>query len=207
MKLILFVFTLLLLGCSKPQRSPEEMQRYIEQLQQSYSPDSVQTVSIDSSIKSSAIVATFNAKFMKKNQLFYPKELRFEFERLIKGNHITVSGQDCSIVYTIVGTPMTTDNSAKFTAYTDFDQWFSGEEIQRVPCAVYFKEDVYQVTMGNRNFYAEVPPISAASPDTVYRVKKGDTPTSIARKYNVSITCLSKSVNLQVGEQIKIKCQ
>lgn len=206
MKQLLF-FLLLLASCSKgPKRSPEQMQQYIQQLQQQYSTDSVQTVSVDTS-SLNAIVATFEARFMKKNGLFYPKSLKFQFERLDKGNHIIVSGQDCSLVYTIVGTPSTTDNSAKFTAYTDFDQWFSGEEIQRVPCVVYFKEDVYQVTMGNRSFYAEVPPISAASPDTVYKVKKGDTPTSIARKYNVNITCLSKSVNLQVGEQIKIKCQ
>lgn len=211
MRYIVFFFLLSITACQcskAPQRTPEELQQYIQQVrarQAGPKTDSVQTIQVTQDSTPPSRTIRFATEFFKEKGVFYRKHLEFEWAP--DNNLLTVRGQSCDLVYKVTGSQKGTENKVTFSAYTEFQQWFSTAAIQRVNVTIYAIGDGYQVALNNLMFYTTMPPISAASPLVTYKVKKGDTATSIARQKGVQITCLSKTVNLRVGETIKIRCE
>lgn len=217
MKMIkyLYIFlALLLVACNRgPKMTPEEVRAKADSIRNVYGTSKATADTVTATPSTSRF--EFKTQYMKDTDgRFYNRPLTYIFQTpLEKGSAITVVGGSCDLTYAVTGEVHKTDNAVSFTAFTEFNQWFSSSEIQRVKVTVYFKgEEISQIKVNGRNYYAEMPEISPSSPASVivYKVLPKDTPSGIARKKSVSVDCVLKALNgkqLQAGQTLKIECR
>lgn len=208
MKYLLLLLLILIQSCicnkSTPS-SPEDLKAYADSLRASQNPvDTVPTIVMEETVTTGHTQTHF---FTENGSTFYKRDLSFTFPASFeKGATFTVQGSNCEIRYEVITEPVITDSYVKFSAYTDYAQWFSSSAIQRAIVIVSYKDgEVTKIKLNGRTFFVEVPAPSNTS--YTYEVRPGDTAHEIARKKGVRVSCLSKTVNLRAGEKIVIKCE